>query len=607
MRSLAYVPAFVRLAWQAGPGYTVVIVGARLARALVPIAAVWVAKVILDHVIGSTRDHVAWTPLWWYVALEMALVIAGEMLARVSAMAESLLGDCLTDDVSVRLMEHAAALDLEDFEDPVAHDHVERAVRQLNERVGPLSQLLTFAQDLVTLTGFSAVVVTHSLGLGLLLVIGVVPIFVGETYFSLLDYRFEFRNTQRRRLLAYLRSVAAGDGTAKEVRTLDLGPWLANRYRRGAEELRDQRAALAYRKNAVALVLSLGGVTGYYVAYVLVLLSALRGEISVGQLAMLAASFSRTRDLVQRVLLAAGEIQQKSLRLRDLFAFFEMRPRIDAGGGRPVRSPIREGLVFDDVSFRYAGSDRWALRHVSFHIDAGECVALVGENGAGKSTVVKLLARLYEPTEGRILLDGCDLREYDISSLRRSIAILFQDFVHYRFRFDENIGVGAVHHLEVEAWGETSDGVAAQAVPPDIRRASEQSLASAITARLPDGYRQVLGRFFSGGVDLSGGEWQRVALARAYMRVESADVVVLDEPTAALDARTDALMFERFRGLARNRTSILISHRFSTVRSADRIIVLVGGGISEVGTHTELMAGHSLYAELFDLQAAGYQ
>jgi ATP-binding cassette subfamily B protein len=308
-------------------------------------------------------------------------------------------------------------------------------------------------------------------------------------------------------------------------------------------------------------------------------------------LTFLAASFRQSRDLIQGVLLSLSQLYEQALYLRDLFTFFAMQPSIASQpGARPVPRPILHGLEFKDVGFRYPGSDRWAVRHLSFRLEPGERLALVGENGAGKTTLVKLLARLYDPDEGVILLDGVDLRAYDVASLHGAIGVIFQDFVRYEMMVRENIGVG-----EIAAVDES----------PRIEQAAERSLASDVVARLPGRYEQMLGRRFEGGVELSGGEWQKVALARAYLR--DAEVLILDEPTAALDARAEFQVFQRFTELTRGKMAVLISHRFSTVRMADRILVLENGEVREHGTHEELLAARGTYAELFTLQAAGYR
>jgi ATP-binding cassette subfamily B protein len=348
-------------------------------------------------------------------------------------------------------------------------------------------------------------------------------------------------------------------------------------------------------------LLSLIGTAGYYAAYIVIIARAIAGAITLGSLTFLAASFSRGRDLIQRLLLGASSIYEQGLYLRDLFLFFEMKPTISSKpGAPPVPKPIKKGFVFENVGFQYPGSERWAVRNVSFELKPGERVALVGENGAGKTTLTKLLARLYDPTEGRILLDGKDLRDYDLASLRREIGVIFQDFVRYDMRFDENVGVG-----EIESVRGYLDNGAEVPTPGPLVDAAEQSLASSLLPRLPAGYRQMLGRRFDDGVDLSGGEWQKIALARAYMR--DAQVLILDEPTAALDARAEYEVFVRFSELMAGRMGVLISHRFSTVRMADRIIVLKGGEVVQQGTHDQLVSTDGLYAELFGMQAIGYR
>jgi ATP-binding cassette subfamily B protein len=336
---------------------------------------------------------------------------------------------------------------------------------------------------------------------------------------------------------------------------------------------------------------------------VVVLARAIAGTITIGMLTFLAASFRQSRDLIQGLLMSASSIFEQALYLKDLFAFFDMQPTIHTTpGGRLVPRPIRDGFVFDDVGFRYPGSERWAVRHVSFTLRAGERVAFVGENGAGKTTLTKLIARLYDPTEGRVLLDGVDLREYDLGDVRRAIGVIFQDFVRYDMRFDENVGVGEVEEVRAYLDAESKNG---ETPPSRIASAAEKSLAASLLPKLPGAYRQMLGRRFDDGVDLSGGEWQKVALARAYMR--DAQVLILDEPTAALDARAEYDVFVRFNELMAGRTAIVISHRFSTVRMADRIIVLHNGEITEQGRHADLVAANGLYAELFGMQAAGYR
>jgi ATP-binding cassette subfamily B protein len=385
--------------------------------------------------------------------------------------------------------------------------------------------------------------------------------------------------------------MGASDESAKEVKLFGLSDFLVGRYAKLSADFYEANKRLAVRRNIVSTLLVTVGTLGYYGAYGVIIYRTVLGAFSIGTLTFLAGSFRASRDLIQRVLLALSNIYEQSLYLSDLFTFFDVRPSVvSKPGARAVPGPIREGFRFVNVGFRYPGSDRWAVRGLTFDFRPDERIALVGENGAGKTTLVKLLARLYDPDEGRILLDGVDLREYDLASLRRNIGIIFQDFVRYDFVLRENIGVSQVEALDDDA---------------RIREAARRSLADSVAGRVAKGYDQMLGRRFEGGVELSGGEWQKVALGRAYMR--EAQVLILDEPTASLDARAEYEVFLRFAELTRGRMAVLISHRFSTVRMAERILVLQGGELVDQGTHEELVARGGLYAELFSLQAAGYR
>ena len=601
MRALRYVPQLLSLVWNTHRGFTIAMAVLRLVRAFVPIATLWIGKLIIDGVVSAQRTGASWRSVASLVVIEVAIVIVGELLARASSLVESLLGDLFSNRISVRLMEHAATLDLAQFEDPEFYDHLERARRQTVGRIGLIAQLLGLAQDTLTLVTLSAALLAFSPWLMLLLVVTILPSFLGETRFAAMEYSLLFRWTPERRQLDYLRYVGASDDTAKEVQLFGLAGWLTERYRVLSERWYRENRKLATRKAIVSSLLSFIGTAGYYSAYIVIIARAVAGAITLGSLTFLAASFGRGRDLIQRLLLGASSIYEQGLYLRDLFLFLEMKPTITSRpGAQPVPRPIRTGFVFEDVGFKYPGGDRWAVRHVSFALRPGERIALVGENGAGKTTLSKLLARLYDPTEGRILLDGIDLKDYDLASLRREIGVIFQDFVRYDMRFDENVGVG-----EIESVRDYLDNGATAPTPAPLVHAAEESLASSLLPRLAGGYRQMLGRRFDDGVDLSGGEWQKIALARAYMR--DAQVLILDEPTAALDARAEYEVFERFSELMGGRMGVIISHRFSTVRMADRIVVLRNGEVEEEGTHEELVAAGGLYAELFGMQAVGYR
>ncbi len=624
IRALKHVPGLIQLVWSTHRGYAVTMVLLRIIRAFTPIATLWVGRLIVDTVIRARAHGPDWPYLARLIALEIGIVALQEVVARASILVESLLGDLFSNRISVRIMEHAATLDLAQFEDPAFYDLLERARRETVGRIGLLTQLLAMGQDALTLLSLSAALLTFNPWLMLLLLAAILPSFVGQTHFAALGYSLLFRWTPERRLLDYLRFVGASDRTAKEVQMFGLAPWLTERYKKLADRFAEENKDLSIRRAIVSGTLSLLGTLGYYSAFVVIIVKTVTGAITVGTLTFLAASFNQSRDIIQRLLLQATEVYEQALYLRDLFLFLDIRPTI-ISGARPVPRPIRQGFVFEDVGFRYPDAERWAVRHVSFTLQPGERIALVGENGAGKTTVTKLLARLYDPTEGRITLDGIDLREYDLAGLRREIGVIFQDFVRYDLRFDENIGVGRIdetrHYLETSATPSAAAAGAAMAAPqsgngvhpdgsfPPIERAAEQSLAATLLPRLPAGYKQMLGRRFDDGVDLSGGEWQKVALARAYLR--DAQVLILDEPTAALDARAEYEVFVRFAELMSGRMAVLISHRFSTVRMADRIVVLQagaeGGTVVEQGTHYELVARGGLYAELFDMQAAGYR
>ena len=605
---LGYLPKLLGLVWETHRPYTATMIVLRLLRGFVPLGSLWVAKLIIDSVVHAAAGG-GTGKLWRYVGLELVIVFVGEVLARASALFESLLGDLFSNHISVRLMEHAATLDLAQFEDPKFYDHLERARQQTVGRIALIAQLLGMAQDVLTLITLAAALIVHSPWLLLLLVVAIVPSFLGETHFAALSYSLLFRRTPERRELDYLRYVGASDETAKEVQMFGLASWLANRYRVLSARYYEENKKLSVRKGIVSALLSVIATLGYYAAYVIILLRAVGGAITIGTLTFLAAAFMRSRDLIQRLLLSASDIYAQSLYLKNLFVFFEMKPTIHSPASPlPVPNPIREGFVFEDVGFRYPGSERWAIRHVNFTITPGERVALVGENGAGKTTITKLIARLYDPSEGRILLDGHDLRDYDLAAVRQAIGVLFQDFVEYDMRFDENVGVGEIEAAkeyleELNARKAETDPEAGVLAP--IAEAAERSLASSLLPRFPHGFRQMLGRRFGEGVDLSGGEWQKVALARAYMR--EAQLLILDEPTAALDARAEYEVFVRFAELMAGRMAVVISHRFSTVRMADRIIVLEDGRVLEEGTHEELLVRDGLYAELFQMQAAGYR
>lgn len=580
------------MVWATSPSLSLATLVLRFITALFPLATLWVAKLIIDLVVKAIRSQpIDRSLIWKLLIVELLLAIGADVLGRLISLVDSLLGDRFTNYVSLRLMRHATSLDLVSFEDPVFYDKMERARRQTSARLGMLASLAAMAQQFLTLLSLLSAVIFVYPWLLLLLVVATVPVFLGETRFALLNYSMLYRYTPERRELDYLRYLGVSSESAKEIKIFGLGDYLADRARALFERFYLENKKLALRRATEGALLNLAPTGAYYIAYALILKRALAGGLSIGDLTLMTGAFSRARNIMESLVSGLAGIAEQSLFIKDLFDFFDTTPLITSKpGALPTPQPIRHGFEFQNVSFSYAGSDKKVLQNVSFRFAAGEKIALVGENGAGKTTLVKLLARLYDPTEGRILLDGVDLREYSVEELRQEIGVIFQDYMRYDMLAAENIGFGRIEQAADEA---------------RIERSAEKSLAAPLIANLPKTYRQMLGRRFEGGVDLSTGQWQKIALARAYMR--DAQILILDEPTASLDARAEFEVYQRFVELTAGKMAILISHRFSTVRMADRILVLEHGLIAEQGSHRELLALGGKYAELFELQAAGYR
>jgi ATP-binding cassette subfamily B protein len=601
--ALRNIPPYLKLVWETSPGIAIAQVTLRMVRALIPVAALYVGSLIIDEVVRLTGlPSPGSTPRAWMdsglidrvillLAIEFGLGIASELLGRGISLLDSLLGERLSTTTSVRLMEHAATLDLEDFEDSEFQDRLERARTQAAGRTGLTTQIFSQAQDVVTIASLVAGLVVYAPWLVALLAVALVPAFLGEVYFNAQTYWLNYHRAPERRELDYVRQVAASVETAKEVKIFGLHSFLIERYRTLATSFFRANRQIQVRRAAWGSLLTTISTFAYYFAYAYIVWRTLHGDFSIGNLTFLSGSFLRLRGMLENFLSGFSAVAGQAMYLDDLFSFFEIKPEIlSPANPLPFPAPIRDGFTFEDVGFRYPGAERWAVRNLSFSLHAGEVLALVGENGAGKTTLVKLLARLYDPDEGRILLDGHDLREYDLFELRRNIGVIFQDFVRFHLSASDNIAVGRIDARDDR---------------DRIERAARASLADEVIARLPHGYEQLIGRRFKTGVDLSGGEWQKVAIARAYMR--DAQVLILDEPTAALDARAEFEVFQRFKELSAGKTAVLISHRFSSVRMADRIVVLGEGRVEATGTHAELMARGGRYKELFELQAAGYR
>jgi ATP-binding cassette subfamily B protein len=594
---------FLTMVWRTSRSLTAASLLLRLARALLPVITLYVGKLIIDDVVMLVQmpDKPSTLPEWihsnllnwlgFLLIVEFTLAVLADILGRVVSLIDSLLSERVSNASSVRLMEHAARLDLEDFEDAEFQDQLERARRQTSGRMTLMGQILGQAQDIVTVVSFAAGLIIYAPWLIVLLLLALVPAFLGEAHFNAQSYSLDYARTPERRELDYIRQTAASVETAKEVKIFGLNSFLIDRYLRLATDFYAANRRLALRRANWGGLFTAMGTVGYYLAYAYIVWRTLTGTFSIGDLTFLAGSFRRLRTLLEGLLASFSSTAGQALYLDDLFSFFEVKPEIlSPDNPRAFPRPIRRGFVFENVGFRYPGAERWAVRHLSFTLHAGQVVALVGENGAGKTTLVKLLTRLYDPDEGRILLDGHDLREYDLGALRGNMGVIFQDFVRYNLRAADNIAVGRIEARDDRA---------------RIERAASRSQADEVIAKLPASYEQMIGKRFRNGVELSGGEWQKIAIARAYMR--EADVLILDEPTAALDARSEYEVFRRFKELSAGKTAILISHRFSSVRMADRILVLADGKVEADGTHEELVSRPGRYSELFELQAAGYR
>jgi ATP-binding cassette subfamily B protein len=590
--ALRNVPPVLRIVWESGPLVVSLGLFFRLISSLLPLAALWITKLIVDGIVHAVSSHQPVAPrFWWLVAAEFAIAIFGGILGRTIDYLDALLADKYTRHISIRVMKHAAELDLIAYEDPVFYDRLERARVQATDRLGMIQSIGRLLQQIITAASLSVSILLFSPWLLLLLIVGILPAFLGESHFAFLGYARNFRQTPVRRELDYLRVLGGSREAAKELKLFGLKDFLIARFTGLSDQLYRENVDLARRRLIAGSFLSMIGTAGYYSAYVYVIWRTATGSLTIGKMIFLTGAIMQASSNIQQVFSTLSSIADQALFLTDLLAFFEMRPTIcSKPNALPAPRPIARGFEFRNVSFRYPGTSRLVLAGLNFHLRAGERVALIGENGEGKTTLVKLMTRLYDPVEGQVLLDGVDLREYSLEDLYREIGVIFQDFMRYEMTARENIAVGRIDEVNNL---------------PLLRAAADKSMANEVIARLPRDYEQMLGRRFDKGVDLSGGEWQKVALARAYLR--DAQVLILDEPTAALDARSEFEVFHRFAELTAGKTALFISHRFSTVRMADRIIVLQHGRIAEDGNHERLLNLGGRYAEMFEMQAASYR
>jgi ATP-binding cassette subfamily B protein len=592
LSALRNVPAVLKIVWDSGPAVVVFGLASRLVASFLPVVLLWITKLIIDGIVQAVSSHQpVQRSFWWLVAAEFALAVLTSVLTRTIDYSDSLLADKYTRHVSIRVMDHAAGLDLTAYEDPVFYDRLERARVQATDRLGMIQAVGRLVQQAITTLTLSVSIMVFSPWLMLLLIVGVVPAFVGESHFAFLGYAKNFRQTPVRRQLDYLRILGGSKEAAKELKLFGLRNFLRERFTRLSDEIYKENVALSRRKLIAGSLLSVVGTMGYYSAYVFVIWRTVNGALSIGTLTFLAGAILQASSNIQQIFSTLAGIADQALFLTDLLAFFEMQPTIRSKpNALPAPRPMVLGFEFRNVCFRYPGSSRLILDRMNFRLCPGERVALIGENGQGKTTIVKLITRLYDPSEGQILLDGVDLREYDLDDLHREMGVIFQDFMRYEMTARENIAVGRVEEIDnLEL----------------LQSAARKSMADSMVGRLPQHYEQMLGRRFERGVDLSGGEWQKVALARAYLR--DAQLLILDEPTAALDARSEFEVFRRFSELTAGKTALFISHRFSTVRMADRIVVLDNGRIIEEGSHDQLASIGGRYAEMFEMQASSYR
>jgi ATP-binding cassette, subfamily B, bacterial len=590
--ALRYVPPVLGIVWRSGPLVVTVGLVFRLLASVLPIALLWIAKLIIDSIVHMVAGHQAIRPgFWWLVAAEFGLAVFGSVLGRTIDYLDALLADKYTRYVSIEVIKHAAELDLATYEDPVFYDRLERARVQATDRLGMIQSIGRLVQQAITAISLSVSLVLFSPWVLVLLLLGVLPAFLGESHFAFLGYATNFRQTPIRRQLDYLRVLGGSREAAKELKLFGLRNFLVERFTKLSDQLYEENVGLARRRLIAGAFLSVVGTAGYYSAYVFIVWRTITGAVTIGQLTFLSGAIVQASSNIQQIFSTLASIADQALFLTDLIAFMKMQPAIlSKPHALPAPKPIKRGFEFRNVSFRYSGNSRLVLNGLDFRLRPGERVALVGENGEGKTTLVKLMTRLYDPSEGEVLLDGVDLREYSLEDLYREIGVIFQDFMRYEMSARENIAVGQIEDLDRLQ---------------SLQRAARMSMAADVIERLPSDYEQMLGRRFENGVDLSGGEWQKIALARAYLR--NAQILILDEPTAALDARSETEVFRRFAELTAGKTALFISHRFSTVRMADRIVVLQDGRISEDGSHDELASLGGRYAEMFEMQAVHYR
>lgn len=590
-KALKTIPRFFREIFKSSPKLFLLNIFSRLINAFTPVVILWVGKMIIDEIILQVSlEDKDFTQLWNLVLIEFAVVVLSDLLGRLINLTDGLLGDLYSNNSSEKIIRKTAELTIAQLEDPEFYDKLERARTQTNSRVELMSNALGQAESVISIFSLITGLVYFEPILILILILSIIPSFINEAKFSSTRYSLARSWTAERRELDYLRFIGANNQTAKEVKLFGLTDFIAERFKDLSNEYYHLNKKLSLKQSLYGSLFNILGILSYYGAYVYIILRVLTGVISIGELTFLSGSFNRLRNNLQGFFSRFTRISESALYLQDYFDFLDLKIEQTSEAKTPIPETITQGFQINDLHFAYPGSKTEVLKGVTFTMKAGEKMAFVGQNGAGKTTLIKLFLRFYEPTQGEILLDGININKFDVDEYRNRFGVIFQDFFKYEFTLRENIAVGNISEIDND---ET------------IGYAASKSLAEQVVSEMEDGLEQRLGRRFYQGQELSGGQWQKVALARAYMK--DADIMVLDEPTSALDAQAEYDVFERFIALTKGKTSIIISHRFSTVRMADRILVLQNGQVLELGTHEELMANPKLYSELFKLQAAGYQ
>jgi ATP-binding cassette subfamily B protein len=585
-----------RLVWSSSRLAALAALGLTFVAAVLPAGQAWVGKLIIDSIVNAARQGLdaaaGFRIVLPYIALEFAFVLIGSLTSQVRALFDRMLQAQLTNHVNSLIIRKALSLDLQFFEDPAFYDTLQNARRQADtSALTIVNSTFQLVQQIITLMSLVVLLVRFSPWLAVIVFVSAIPAFLSQSQYAERAFRAVTRRAPESRLLNYLELLLTGNDTVKEIKLFGLGEPLLKRYQALFTQFYQEDRAIAERRTIAGLGWGLLSTLAYYGSYAWIILRTIGGLITLGDMTMFLSIFRQSQGSIRLLLDSLNRMYESNLFLDNLMTYLQLEPRlVSPPGGRIAPEPILTGIEFRHVSFRYPGSDVDVLRDINLKIQPGERIALVGLNGAGKTTLIKLLTRLYDPTHGQVLLDGVDLREYDLKSLHQRFGVIFQDFVRYQFTVGENIGFGQVDAL---------------ADLGRIKDAADRGGAASIIEDMPEGYDTMLGRRWEKGQELSGGQWQKIALARAFMR--RAEVLVLDEPTSALDAEAEYEVFRRFGELVEGRIAVLISHRFSTVRMADRIAVLSAGRIIELGSHSELMQLDGAYARLFNLQAEGYR